>query len=403
MRDAETSYGAATEADMPAVERVLADAFATSPDGARAWLAVAGHDLVRVLRRGGDVVAAALVIPMGQFFGGRSVPMVGLAGVAVTPAARGGGTSGVGGALMRAVLDEVRGTGQPLVTLYASTMSFYRRFGFEMAGLYQVWEAPMASLGRGGGVPPTVRRYREEDDEAMRACYRRIAAHRNGACDRGDYLWDRVRSHRGEPATGFVVEGDGAADGGIDGYVWLRQLPGQSQMDRFLLEVRDAEAATPEAAQAIVALLSGYGSICDRMRSQGTPTHPMLLAMREHQLACGTMEHWLLRLLDVRGALAARGYRGGAAGALPLAVEDEADASNGGAMTLEVSDGSGAVREGASGDVLRITARSLAALYAGAVSAFELRTWGGAWGSDGACAVADAIFGDGPSTMGEAF
>ncbi|MDQ3664361.1 MAG: GNAT family N-acetyltransferase, partial [Actinomycetota bacterium] len=51
---------------------------------------------------GGRVVAAARILPMRQFWGGRLVSMSGIGGVAVAPEERG---RGVGSLLMRAVVD----------------------------------------------------------------------------------------------------------------------------------------------------------------------------------------------------------------------------------------------------------------------------------------------------------
>ena len=59
--------------------RVISDllgwSFAFPPPDAEPWLRRGGLENVRVLRRRGMPVASLMVIPMGQFFGGRSVPM----------------------------------------------------------------------------------------------------------------------------------------------------------------------------------------------------------------------------------------------------------------------------------------------------------------------------------------
>ncbi len=63
---------------------------------------------MRLLREGGTDVACALRVPMGQFFGGRSVAMMGVAGVAVAPEARG---RGLATRVMQEVLREAREEG----------------------------------------------------------------------------------------------------------------------------------------------------------------------------------------------------------------------------------------------------------------------------------------------------
>src|ERR1700716_1195012 len=82
---------ASAEKDMPSLARLISLAFGTPLEGVNTWLTNAGVHEVRVLREGAADVACALRVPMGQFFGGRSVPMMGVAGVAVAPEARGRG------------------------------------------------------------------------------------------------------------------------------------------------------------------------------------------------------------------------------------------------------------------------------------------------------------------------
>src|SRR5262245_35632767 len=83
---------------------IQAWAFAFPPPDAEAWLARAGHENVRVLRRGREVLGGLLLVPMGQFFGRRSVPMVGIAGVAVAPDRR---RAGLGATLCRETVREL--------------------------------------------------------------------------------------------------------------------------------------------------------------------------------------------------------------------------------------------------------------------------------------------------------
>src|ERR1043166_2690224 len=99
-RMGETMYGPMTEADLPAAVRMIVHAFAGTEEGTRDWLRAAGMKSVRVVREHGKPGAAAgclLRIPMGQYFGGRSVSMLGIAGVAVAPEARGRGLAEGGG------------------------------------------------------------------------------------------------------------------------------------------------------------------------------------------------------------------------------------------------------------------------------------------------------------------
>src|SRR5579884_4207925 len=94
------------EDEIPAIASMLAWAFAFPVADAEPWIHNAGGlQNVYVRRRAGAIEAAALTIPMGQFFGGKSVPMVGVAGVGTSAQARG---TGAAIALMTRILREQR-------------------------------------------------------------------------------------------------------------------------------------------------------------------------------------------------------------------------------------------------------------------------------------------------------
>src|SRR5688500_12334263 len=101
--------------DVPAMGRIMGHAFAFSPEDFPAWHEQAGPGNFRVVRDGaGTILGNLVLIPMGQFFGGRSVPMTGVAGVGVATEARGRGVATV---LMREAMREIRDSGVPISTL----------------------------------------------------------------------------------------------------------------------------------------------------------------------------------------------------------------------------------------------------------------------------------------------
>jgi GNAT superfamily N-acetyltransferase len=120
-----------TPAEEAAVSDIMVQSFAVPSGDVRTWLEKAGWDQVRVVRGAKGPAAACLLIPMGQWVGGRAVPTVGIAGVGSRPDQRGQGSAK---ALMQAVLNEARGQGVALSTLYPATDSVYRRVGYERAG-----------------------------------------------------------------------------------------------------------------------------------------------------------------------------------------------------------------------------------------------------------------------------
>ena len=75
-------YTPMAEAELPAVTRLIVHAFAGTADGTQEWLKGSGLEHIRVVKAGADLPAESclLRVPMAQFFGGRSVSMLGVAG-----------------------------------------------------------------------------------------------------------------------------------------------------------------------------------------------------------------------------------------------------------------------------------------------------------------------------------
>src|SRR5262245_52833664 len=123
------------ERDTEELARLLARAFGFTPDAAPEWFERAGWENVRTVHEGERVVAGCMVLPMGQFFGGVSVPLGGIAAVGVRTDGRRGGLAT---RMMHDVVRELASRGTPISTLYASNVALYRRAGYELAGTRQI-------------------------------------------------------------------------------------------------------------------------------------------------------------------------------------------------------------------------------------------------------------------------
>src|SRR5436190_10035299 len=183
---------AQAERDLPSLARMISLAFGTTVEGVKEWLTRAGLQEVRVLREGSTDVACALRVPMGQFFGGKSVPMMGVAGVAVAPEARG---RGLATRVMQEFLKEARSQGIAISTLYPATLPLYRRVGFEQAGYWMEYRLPLSRIDvASSGL--NVRPLEEKDMPSVKRCYQSVATGFDGYLDRGDYVWNRVTHPR---------------------------------------------------------------------------------------------------------------------------------------------------------------------------------------------------------------
>jgi predicted acetyltransferase len=412
-------------ADARAVARLLHHAFAGPIDKCEEWMRTAGFDNIRLVRSAqgqGGVAACFVRIPMAQFFGGRSVPMLGIAGVATAPEARG---RGVARAMMRAALREARDEGWPISALYASTHSLYRQVGYEQAGVrFQVSvpihriaapdapanpqagagasgdPRPTATLGEvfgGGGVGGVggVRPLTEADEPAVREIYRRFAACFDGMLDRGPYVWERTRLFRDVAYEGFGCVGP---DGALDGYLRLAQVrkPDMGQHDVALSDVAFTNA---RAGRDLLRFIAGFTTMGDDLVMHGGPIHPLLTMLSTRHYRVEKRDYWMLRVLDVAGAIAARGFAPGTRGSFTVEITDGVLPSNTGRWRISADDGRGTAERvpGDRAPALRTDIRGLACLYSGLYSARQARLAGLVEGDDAAVAAAEGVLGAGTS------
>jgi predicted acetyltransferase len=383
------------ERELAAVLDIVAQAFATPPEEMRGWpqKLEAGAAQLRVLREGGTVAASLVQIPMGQWFSGRRVPMVGIGAVGVAPARRGQGTAT---RLMQASLRELRGQGVPLVCLYPATQPLYRRVGFEQAGSRFEIRVQLSGLDFQARTLSS-RPVEESDLPALHDVYRRFAQRQQGWLDRSPHLWNRVTHPKGETAYGYLVEGSA----GVEGYLYLtrRLLPRDLKQE---LNLTDLVALTPAAGRRLLRFIGDHRSLATEVVWRGGPVDPILFLLREQTYQLKHLFHWMLRVLDVRTALQARGYPAGLSGALHLEVDDDLFPENRGRFVLEVEGGEAEVRPGGDGDI-RLHVRTLAALYSGFLSPHALQLAGALEADETSLRTATALFSGPPPAMPDMF
>jgi predicted acetyltransferase len=386
-------YGPARETDLLELGQTLSWSFGFPPADSEPWLRRAGLENVRVVRRGGRIAACLLLIPMGQYFGGRSVPMVGVAGVATPADMRG---SGAAVAMMKRLVLELAEKKVPLSGLYPATRPLYRRAGWEVAGSRLELSVSVRSLGKPDRTLP-VRAAGDADARGMEELYRSVAARMPGHLDRGPYVWFRVRSPRDAAARAFVV-GEGS---NVDGYVVLFQRRSGATLD-YDVRVTDIAARTPAAYRRLLTVLADHGTIGESVVWNGGPGDPLLMLLPDRHYEARDLWHWMIRITDVEAALTARGYPPGLRAEAELDVTDELVAGNVGRYVLQVADGKGEVRRGGRG-LVKVDVRGLAPLYSGHLSAHALHSLGMLEGPEGELAKAEAIFAGGEPWMRDFF
>ncbi|HEY3493395.1 MAG TPA: GNAT family N-acetyltransferase [Polyangiaceae bacterium] len=348
------------EEELLALAGHLEWAFGFPAGETRTWLERGGLQEVRVARQGGRLLGGLLRIPMGQWFGGRSLPLLGLAGVVVAPEARG---RKVALSLVADTLRGARSAGIALSALYPATITLYRAAGYELAGcrFRFTGECKNLPVARGElGVRPLT----PGDDPSVERLYSELARQRTGYLDRGPYVWGRVRSPRGESSAGYLATGPN----GPEGYVYLSQTGPQHKRE---LVVNDLVAATAGAAERLLSLIADHRSTIPSFTFYGTHADALLLSLPERAFRAEIADPFMLRVVHAERALAGRGYPEGIELSVELDLHDELLPENSGRYRLDVRGGAATVTRGGGGHA-KLGVRALAALYSGFLSPFEL-------------------------------
>jgi len=387
------------DAELEELAPILVDSLNVPPERAGDLRARYDRTWFRLVREGGRVVGGLALVPAGQFFGGRRVDLAAVNAVAVAQEARG---RGVARDLLTAA---VRGLGAPggppLAALFPATQPLYRRVGFEQAGTYTEYRVPLTAIAP-GPHDLDVERLPADTEVAcdrLGALYRRHAARRAGWLDRTPWFWQRlVQPTVGSRSTYAVVSA-----GEVCGYVSFRRRWDVDGHSYTTLHCQEIVADHPAALRRLWTLLADERSLGRSVVFTGPPAPAELLPLVEQKQEVAFQMRWMLRLLDVEAALAARGYLPGLEREVTFEVTDDLLERNCGRFTLSVAGGRGQVTRDGGGPAVRVDVRGLAALYSGYLPAEELARVGMADGADPALAAATAAFAGAPPWLPEIF
>ncbi len=328
----------------------------------------------------GRLIGSARYHVMRQWWHGRAMPMAGVAGVKVAPEHRG---RGVGTAMMAALLADVADRGYPVSALYPATVPLYRTFGWEIAGGTYQAVVPSRSLaalipadaagitergGSGGGTgggsgergwpggAAGLRRATADDGPAIVAVKGRVhEALRH--CGPNTREPQELRDWLDKPDHFCYL----AADGFLS-YRWAKGTE-EVAVDELL-------AASAATARALWQILASHASMAGQVRACLPPDDTVQWLTRESDVQLRRTNAWMLRIVDAPAAIAARGFPAGVTLSVLVEIADPVRPANSGRWRLEVAGGGGSLRradtEATVVDPVRLGARGLAALFAGA-------------------------------------
>ena len=347
----------------------------------------------------GELVGKALVREFTSWFHGSRVPTAGMAGVTVAAERRG---SGVLRPLFDAVLADAREHGEVVSTLFASSMGIYHGLGYEAIGSFHDVRIPMPTLARVSlpGGPVRARRTTAADLPEILRVYETWAAAQNGPLTRAEEPFALLADDMFGPDADYTgVTVALGPDDEVLGFASWKRGPGDDRSNA--VEVDDLVALTPDAARVLWRTLGSFMSVVGDVQistSGGwTGVDPARLAIPDHVATTASTHLYMLRILDVPGAVAAA-HVPPVTARIPFAVVDPRTPDIEGAWTLVVADGKAHAEPDAAApadpatDRLTFTSGGLAASYAGAMSAANLRLAGRLAGPTTHDALWDALW-----------
>jgi predicted acetyltransferase len=333
------------------------------------WLAAAApYTRLRVARIGGEVVGGYMMLPAGEFFGGRSVPAQGISAVAVHPAWR---RRGVAGALMRDCVALTREAGAGVAPLFAATVRLYRRLGWEvcMQTFRQtVRTRALSGLTGAGSVRAN------PDRSAVEALRRAHLRRWDGPFDRPDW-WLQVEWDSGDPESRRSEYG-WYEDDVLTGYV---RYEGQRQPGSWIrLGVHEFVASTGDALRGLLGFLGGQDAQSAEVvfyHSTLPEISPLLFLLGEphRDVEVSAFIPWMQRIVNLDTAISARGWPAATRGRVELEVTDPITGVD--RVVLEVEGGAARVSPGGAGQV-RCGIGALSAWYSSALRAQDARLLG---------------------------
>jgi predicted acetyltransferase len=338
----------------------------------------------------GRLTAKASDIEHEQWWGGRTVPASGVAGVAVQAEARGGGA---GRTVMTALLHGARERGAVVAALYCTSTAVYRSLGFEACGVLRRVHLPTAMVTGRRVDTVTLRAGTGRDWATIRAVYDEVGRAGNGLLTRrGRPFPDPADEELPHGLDGVTIATD--ASGEAVGYAWW--VRGEGYHDDAVVIVPDCLALTADAADALLWSLHGWRSVAPTLRFRLPPwadavsTRLPLERAREHHV-----DVWMHRPLDVVGAVAARGWPAGVTGSVEVRLVDPLLAGNDGAWRLTLDGGSGALEPATGRPDAELSVRGWSLLWCGAARTAHLRQSGLLTGPSDDDPMLDALLGGG--------
>ena len=313
---------------------------------------------------GGTLVGQVRRHAFGQWFGGRLLPCAGISGVTVAAEDRG---RAVARRMLARSLERAAGDGEVVAALYPTTAALYRSVGFEVAGWWVERAVPVDALPRDDGSVTWERV--DLGDERLVATYRRMAPDHDGWLEPGAdfWRWRSIQAASDTRTNRYAYVGLR----GADVVAAVQYAYGSSERAMYRIDAEAVSGVDGHAVAAALAFLGTNGTTAEEVRTV-LPADELELHLAHVQRTVVRRDWpWMLAIVDLPGAIAARGYPEAVTGSVPLAVTGSVRPSDDGAWVLAVADGAATLERGGDGRAA-VAATDLAALFTGHLDPLRL-------------------------------
>jgi predicted acetyltransferase len=139
--------------------------------------------------------------------------------------------------------------------------------------------------------------------------------------------------------------------------------------------VHELVAADARAAVTLWRHLGSHTAQVDTVTVLAMPLDALTLLLPEQVVEFVGANHWMTRIVDAAGAIAARGFPPGVRAEVHVQLADRLAPWNDGRFVLRIEGGEGKLSPGGTGDV-HLSVNALASLYTGWASASSLAAAG---------------------------
>lgn len=318
---------------------------------------------------GSTLAAKAVEREYTSMIGGREVSTSGAAGVLVAPEYRG---MGLAREVMTHLLAQARERGAVISTLFRTAPALYRSLGYEQVAELCTAQLPTSALrGLRARTPVTVRRATAADAPSIRSIYAAVAAEGSCLLTRTGPSFSASDQEMLDSVDGISLVSN--AERVVSGYAsWNR---GEKLGPDGVLEVSEIHADDAASAEALLAVIGSFDAVTPTITFRTSGNDPLHWLIPGAGWSITDVRQYMLRVVDLAGAVAQRGWPVGLTATVELVVADPVCPWNSGTHRLVLDDGNGRLEPG-SGHGIDIGPRGLAVLLAGGSMSAAMRRAG---------------------------